>query len=384
MELMHEKPETLPEATKLTGRNVVTNSSMNCFKQCRRKFYYKYELGWRSGVEKTPLRIGRMVHFGLDLLAQDKTIPEVLVSIREQYENAIAALSSSYDDDPRMLALAYECETVLILLTGYIEAWQNSGIVVLESEQTFTLPIMNPDTNYPARIFGQAGKRDRICRLPDTRIALMETKTSSEDIGPDSEYRHVLVLNQQISMYVLAAKEEGKNIETTLYDCIRKPTIRPSQVALTDIDNLKIVLDSEGERVLKKDGAPRQTGDTAKGYVLQSRPMTPEEWAEKLKADIEVRPAFYFQRFEVSRLEKDLDEFRHELWDISQDIHHCRKNNLWYRNISNCRAYHNMCTYYQLCAGEIDTSYGCPGGFRQVENVHEELEDENGNQHEER
>jgi hypothetical protein len=201
----------------------------------------------------------------------------------------------------------------------------------------------------------------------------METKTTSEDITVGSDYRNVLAINQQISMYVLACLADGINVETTIYDCIRKPTIKPCAVPLLDDAGLKIVLDETGERVFKSNGEPRQTADTAKGYTLQTRDMPPEEWAAKLEQDINERPEFYYQRFEVPRLESDLAEFKAELWDIAQDIHHCRKHNLYYRNTSNCRVFNSLCPYYRICSGELSVENGVPAGFRQAETVHEEL-----------
>jgi hypothetical protein len=350
-------------ATTPTGRDVLTHSSMACFKSCRQKYYWSYELGWRPDKSTSPLRIGQQVHEGLNLLAKGFTPEQVVDVLRSNYDGL---------NEHNALDLQYERETVVCLVLGYHTAWGNSQVEIIESETAFDLPIINPNGN-AITSFRQAGKRDRVCRLPDGRIALMETKTVGEDISPGSDYRNVLSINQQISMYVNAAIAEGKQIDTTLYDCIRKPTIRPCPVPMTDYEGKKIVLDAEGNRVLKKNGEPRQTADTAQGYVLQTRDMTPEEWARKLSDDIAERPDYYYQRFEVPRLADDLEAFNTELWMIAKDIGECRRTGRWYRNTANCRMFHSMCPYYPLCAGEKDTSNGVPAGFRQVETVHEEL-----------
>jgi len=340
--------------------DTLTNSSMSCFKTCPAKYFWAYELGLRPDTERAPLRIGSMVHEGLDLLAKGLTVDEIIQVIRDMYE--------SVDDPP-----TYECETVCCLITGYAAAWSGSQIKILESETVFELPIINPNGN-PMTAFRQTGKRDRIGKLPDGRIALMETKTCGEDIGADSDYRKVLAINQQISMYVNAALREGIEIETCLYDCIRKPTIRPCPVPILDEHGDKIVLDSNGERVMTKQGKPRQTASTKDGYILQVRDMTGDEWAEKLLSDIEERPEYYYQRFEVPRMQTDLDEFQVELWMVAKTILEHRRLDRWYRNTNACRNYNSVCPYYPLCAGERDLSNGVPDGFRQAETVHEELE----------
>ena len=353
----------------IKGKDCVTNSAMGCFKSCRRKYYYSYELGWRPEVESTPLRFGSAFHEGLDLLAKNHTVDEICDLIDVMYDS----YTSNFSDVELIYKFQIETETIKTLLRNYARIWSDSQLRILESEASFELPIVNPRTNRTSKTFKQAGKRDRIAKLPDGRIALMETKTVGENIEPGSDYRNVLSINQQISMYVLAARAEGIEVETTIYDCIRKPTIKPCSVPLLDDNGDKIVLDAQGQRVFNANGKPRQTASTKDGYVLQVRDMTPQEWAEKLNEDIQTRPEYYFQRFEVPRLEDDLIEFQSELWDIARDIHHSRKNNLWYRNTSNCRMFNSLCKYYGICANEIDTTCGVPQGFREVETVHEEL-----------
>ena len=142
---------------------------------------------------------------------------------------------------------------------------------------------------------------------------------------------------------------------------------------MLDSSGDKIVLDQDGQRILTKQGKPRQTASTADGFELQTREMTPCEWREKLLADINGRPDYYYQRFEVPRLESDLEEFQEELWMVAKDIIECRRSNRWYRNTNNCRMYNSLCPYYGMCSGETDISNGCPDGFRQAESAHEEL-----------
>lgn len=354
----------------VTEKDSLTNSSMTTFKSCRRKYYYCYEKLIRPAITKKPLRFGSAFHEGLDVMAKGGSLEEAQEQVRIMYDTVIGNVF----DPATEYELNIECVTVNTLLAGYLDAWRESQIEIIESEKSFFLPIVNPETKHPSRNFTQAGKRDRLAKLPDGRIALMETKTVGEDIQPGSDYRNVLSINQQVSMYVMAALTEGIEVETTIYDCIRKSTIRPCAVPLTDVEGIKIVLDITGERVFNANGKPRQTSDTDKGYVLQTRDMTCDEWQQKLSADIASRPEYYFQRFEVPRLDADLVEFCHELWDISQDVNNCRRNNLWYRNTGNCRNYNSVCPYYGFCSGELSVE-NLPETFRIAETAHEELEE---------
>ena len=341
----------------------VTNSSMSCFKACRQKYYWSYEMLWRPDKQKSALRIGSMAHEGLDMLAKGFPLPVTLDQIRHDYE-----ANTEYQSEK----LDMECVTVQCLVSGYHEVWKNSALEIIESEKEFDLPIINENGN-PMTALRQAGKRDRICRLPDGRLALMETKTVSEDLSPESDFRKVLGINHQISMYTAAARAEGIDISTVVYDCIRKPTIKPCDVPELDEDGLKIVVDEDGNRIRASTGRWRQTADSAGHWVVLTRPMTPEEWREKLTDDIQFRPSYYYARFEVPRLESDLAEFETELWMCAKDILECRRLKRWYRNTNHCRLYNSLCAYYPLCSGRVDTTNGCPSGFRVAETDHEEL-----------
>ncbi len=257
--------------------DVLTNSSMSTFKQCRRKYFYSYEMLWRPIKRATALRFGDAVHQGLDGIAMEWTIQQIIDHIDNIYAEETERLKKlAYTIEGLDITdrLDYECETIKALVLNYQIAWRNSNIKIVESEKSFNLPIVNGKTGRTSRTFRQAGKRDRIWTLPDGRLALAETKTSSEDITPGSEYRDVITIDQQVSMYIAAAQADGYVIETTVYDVIRKPSIRPSSIPLLADDGFKIVLDAEDERVFKSDGNTRQSGDSAKGYTVQSSIQT--------------------------------------------------------------------------------------------------------------
>lgn len=360
----------------IPGSDCLSCSSCQAFLTCPRLYYWQYEIGWRPDRTAAPLRMGSAVHLGIDLLARGTTIQNTMDCIAETYgqeiEQAYARSSAE------AAALELERETVACLVAGYAAAWGDSQLRITESERTFDVPIVNPATGAASRTFRQVGKRDRLAVLPDGRLSLLETKTVGVDIAPDSDYWRLLAINHQVTAYILAARAEGHDVSAVIYDVIRKPTIRPTDVALTDEQGLKIVLDAAGNRVLTAQGKVRQTGDSEKGYTLQTRPMTPAEWAEKLSADIAERPGYYYQRREIGRLDADIEEYRQELWQIAVRIRESRNAGHWFRNSGACKRYSRLCDYYPLCSGQVDISNGVPAGFRQAVNVHEELEPENG------
>jgi hypothetical protein len=230
---------------------------------------------------------------------------------------------------------------------------------------------LNPKTKAAAKVFRLAGKIDGIVRLEDGRLAVKESKLLGDDIGPDADLWRRLRIDHQISMYVTAARRLGYHCEAVLYDVTRKPTIKPGQVPILDALGAKVVINQFGDRVKTDRGEWRQTGDKERGYVLQARRMTPEEWGEKLNEDIGQRPEFYFARVEVPRLDQDLDEYQSELWEIQQTIRDAQRTGRWFRTVNKDTC--SWCSVFGLCTEGWKPGDPLPEGFERVENVHPEL-----------
>lgn len=345
-------------------RELITHSRQQSFKTCKRQHHYAYNLGIRKKDDTKALRIGKAIHAGIENLQHGLAV-------------ACDAARRYYRDMPEQFdqyAWDIERETVLRLICAYEWRWRDHKIENVEVEFAFQLPLINPETGRPTPNFDRAGKMDGIVRLEDGRLALKETKTVSEDIGPESDYWRRLRMDLQISGYMDAARTLGYEVDTVLYDCIRKPTISATAVPLTDDDGIKVVLDRDGQRVRNANGKTwRQTGDTEKGWVLQTRPMTVEEWGEKLSSDIASRPEYYFCRMEIPRLDQDISEFQHELWEIQQAIRDAQKSGHHYRTVSKNSC--PFCPFYDFCSTnqQIDLA-NPPIGFEVLRDIHPELD----------
>jgi hypothetical protein len=225
-------------------------------------------------------------------------------------------------------------------------------------------------------LFNLAGKIDGIVKMEDGRLAVKETKLFGDDIGPDAELWRRMRIDHQVSLYMTAARRLGYPVDTVLYDVARKPTIKPSMIAVLDELGAKVVLDRYGVRVRTAKGDYRQTGDADKGYTLQQRQMTPDEWGDKLSSDIAERPDFYFQRIEVPRLDQDLTEYQAEIWEIQQAIRAAQKSGHWFRTVSKQTC--DWCSYFDICASgkAITADSAPPEGFVFLSDLHPELERE--------
>jgi hypothetical protein len=153
-----------------------------------------------------------------------------------------------------------------------------------------------------------------------------------------------------------------------LYDVIRKPGIRPSQVPAVDEQGVKIVLDAHGQRVRTKDGRNwRQTGDTALGYSAMTRPETVEEFRTRLGSAV---TAENYQRGEVIRLEQDLREHAFDVWQQAKQIREAELAGFAPRNPDACVRFGRTCEFFPACSG--DAQLDDPTRYRRSE-LHPEL-----------
>ena len=310
----------------------LTATSTASLRRCLRQYYYRFELGLARVRQATPLRFGQVFHKGLELrhglFGQDTQA--LLDNVLSDY--AVAPAWADATD------WAVEHETLRALLTGHLWRYGNDNVTFVAVEQAFEIPLVNVATGYPSRKFCLAGKIDGVVRLPDGRLAVLEYKTTSEDVAQSGDYWLRLRCDGQISQYVLAARAIGHEVATVLYDVTRKPTIR-----------------------LRKE-------------------ETPEEFGKRLVADIGERPDHYFQRREVPRLEDDLAQYRAELWEHAQLLMAIRHraarladpSTAWFRNVSKLTCGH--CEYAGFCfdCPRVDPA-NLPSGFQRLENVHPEL-----------
>jgi len=348
---------------------LLTHSRQDAFKTCRKKHYFSYELGIRQSEDAKPLRMGSAYHEALEVIGNGGDLSQATEAIYKYYDEH----PNQYDQ----YEWEIERETVLRLLCGYVWRWENCHLTHVATEMSFNIPLLNPETGAASKVWDMAGKIDGIVTLEDGRLAVMEHKLLSEDLSSDSLLWKRLRIEHQISLYVVAARRLGYHVESVLYDVTCKPTIKPSQVAILDENGAKIVLDAHGDRVRTERGLYRQTGDTSKGYVLQQRPMTAEEWGEKLSADIAEKPEKYYARQEVPRLDQDLSEYEYELWDIQRTIREAQLNDRHYRtcNKNTC----SFCSYFSICTNGWKAGDTLPDGFVQLQNLHPELTGETTN-----
>lgn len=143
----HEELATAANANAGDGKKrlpLVTTSSMKTFRSCPRKYYYRYELGYRTLITSDNLRFGTLFHKGLEVWW-------TTLDLEKAFEVMRAA-----EADP------FERVKAVELLRGYDARWRNEPLNVLAVEAEFVAPVVNPETGALSKTWQLGGKLDAI------------------------------------------------------------------------------------------------------------------------------------------------------------------------------------------------------------------------------
>jgi len=280
----------------MASKEKLTASRMTCWLFCQRKHLFAYDYGIRSTAERDALKFGTAWHAAQEYRYNNCGLPKGDMA-QGMFK---AALDTAENWDEVTVAKLQAC------IAGWCAVMLESDeIAEMRPEVEFTYPIEG------SRTFEAAGKIDGLAVLKDGRTALVEHKTTSEDLSPESAYWTRLRFNPQLCRYILGARALGVECDTVVYDVFRKPAISPREsVKVLDESGIPFVIGADGNRVIKKDGTPKKTADAAKGECYQTKAETPEEYGARLLEDIMARPDFYFARREVTVTDAQLDAFK--------------------------------------------------------------------------
>lgn len=343
---------------------VLTTSRQACASRCQREHHLAYHLGYRPAREADALRFGSLIHLGLEtwwIAAKEGASDD------DRLERSLRAMAGEADPFDRARAEA--------MVVGYDARWATDLATweVLAVEATFEAPLVNPETGAASRTWVLGGKLDLVLReRASGRVVMVDHKTASWDIRPGSDGYRKLRIDRQISTYYRGAAALGFDPQAWLHDVLAKPAQRPSQVPVLDEDGVKIVVDQTGARVRTKDGKKwRESASAVDGYVLQTRPETPEEYRARIMAAIAEDPAAYFQRPEVVRLAQELEDADFDAWQLATQLRESDRLGRWPRNPDACIRFGSTCPFFGVCTGEA--SLDDPEAYRRIDNVHPEL-----------
>ena len=324
--------------------SVLSNSAIACYRSCPRKFKYRYVKLRRTRRVTEALRFGSFFHCGLnawwgtDGPAEEK-LCAALIAMRKRAEER------PDDADPYDLVKAEE------LILGYTARWGNEDYETVAVEKQFDVPLVNPESGRPSKTYRVQGAIDVVARR-NGKLFQVEHKTTSSDITPGADYwRKVSALDPQVSTYLSAARAAGYELDSCVYDVVRKVGLRPGKAT------------PEESRKYTKDGFLYKT--------QRAEDETPEEFRERVRATIAESPEKYYARGPIVRLEQDEKEHAGDIWQTAAMIRLSENSGHFPRNPGACEQFHTMCEFFDVCSGVA--SIDDDNRFRTAERAHEEL-----------
>ncbi len=345
-------------AISILGRvhlRLVTNSELREARACMRRHRIKYILKRRPRSVAEPLTFGTLTHTGHEAWRRAKSEtsdPSDLYTAAVDAVRAAAAGNDAVSD--------YMLVTVEELLRGYTARWADDGLRTVAVEQSFDVPLINPETGAASRTFRIGGKFDGIVasRVGDgERLHVEELKTTGSDIEAGSLYwEKVRALDSQVSIYLNGARAAGFPVEDCLYTVIRKPGIKPLKA--TPEESRKYT------KPTKADPVPRLYAN------MREADETPEEYRARLRANIEENPGRYYARATIVRLEHDEREHAFDMWQSAKMLHEAERSGFAPRNPDACSSF-GGCEFLAVCTGQA--SLDDDRLFRTADTAHEEL-----------
>lgn len=232
------------------------------------------------------------------------------------------------------------------LMLGYDARWRDQQYQTLATEEEMAVPLVNPATGAASRTYQFAVKTDGIIEFQGRRY-LLEHKTTSDEIAdPAATYWRRLAIDSQVSAYMLTHWLGADRLDGTVYDVIRKPSIRPKSIPKKSKEGVGDQLEVLGESYCGFPLAEAQI-EAAEANDWNE---TPDLFALRLAADAVANPDKYFQRRVINRLDNEIVEFAHELWDMAVTIREARNRKAHYRNSDACVLYNSPCEFLPLCS----------------------------------
>jgi len=285
-----------------------------------------------------------------------------------------------------------ERAVLLYSLFAYKFHYDDDPMEVVAREMPFRIPLLNPDTHKPVPGVFIDGKLDKLIRIGGA-IGVMEHKSTSDAVDPESDYWSHLKLDTQTFIYVYAAQRMQADgllepwkirpsdppISDILYDVWHKPSIRPKKLSAADTESListgqyfgqtfDVIWNGGdddgpcGEATMIVDGEP-----VIVELLKSGKPVireTPDMYGARLFNDMDERPDYYFGRKSIGRTSDDIEQFERELYAIYQTVEAMRGNDSWYHNEFECTNF-GRCEFTESCfTGQQLNPDNPPAGFK--------------------
>ena len=331
--------------------NVLTTSSVRAYNTCKRLYRLSHDQGRRSVYTPEPMHFGGLVHRGLE--AWWRAAGEGFA-----HGDWLRAAVDAFRDEPD----PFQRARASALMRAYHErwgdmTWDGRPITVLAVEAEFHGPLINPATGAKSKTWTRAGKIDVVLDVGGD-VNTLESKTTSEDIGPEAAYWAHKSIDPQVSNYHVGARMLGFESTACIFDAIRKPAIKPL-LATPDEDR-------KYTKPTKADPVPRLYSGQ------RERDETPAEFGDRVYQAMQ-KPHMLARR-ELPRVEATEVDSAADVWATSTLIGFSKRLGLWPKDTDRCMNYGRACAFLPVCNGE--TTLEDASRYRAMLRAHEELSGE--------
>jgi hypothetical protein len=315
----------------------VTHSSISCFLNCHKRYYYEYDECIKPAEEPWPFIDGSAVHlflecyyrdFGLfkqELTENGKKVPQTGADkgFEPFQRHILTIIENFYDREGKDEETTADHHAVTkALFKGYSLIYSAEEFEDYRAEVKFEVKIPNP--LLAEAYFILAGRADAQVKSNGCPY-LFESKTTSD--SSITRYLERLMLDSQPDTYLLGFNRMGYSAVGVIYNILRKPRHKQNSF-------------ESRERFHKR---------------LEKAVCSDKDVPEQKRK--------YFFREPIYRSSRDLQVWEQELKHITKDM----SAYLPYRNRSRCGDF-NGCPFPKLCAGG-SMAYE----FRKKTQPHEEL-----------
>lgn len=267
-----------------------------------------------------------------------------------------------------------------VIVDGYLDHYffsDSRTYTTLDVEKELVNDVVNPETGRASTVFDHASKQDAFVVDPNGNGILVEHKTTSDDLRPDSPYWRRLAIDSQVSKYILSARQSGHpEVRECLYDVVSKPQTKPKRIVAADVRTIAeegtycgYIVPESVQKDVEKDYEANQG---KRGGYQGKRDECLILYGLRLRGMVRDNPESFFGRQSVTRTDDEILQYSRELYQISADIRHSRKSGITPRNTSACYSYGTPCEYFAICCGEAHEQ----GQYTTVEQRHSEIETE--------
>lgn len=304
---------------------IVTHTSLECFKSCRKKYDLRYKQGIVPKIKSEALEFGTAWH---TMLEQYFKQIEAVQAVGANFGTEDEVAERSYAVADTLGLSRIDTAKLMGLTVGYIGKWYEYDIMqfdVIDVEKEFSVPILDDRATFVGKVDGLVQQKS------DGKYYIVEHKTAS---NVDDNYVAQKDIDTQTMIYAMCLEDlMGIQIHGVIHDIAIKQKIR------------------------------------------QKKGESEEEFCDRLFEDV---TEDNFKRIVVEINRDVLDEFKVERDCSVNDLLQC---DMFYKCTNNCVGKYGACEYLPICraGGLVDSLRDKYETRRQ----HEEISPETANETEE-